>query len=541
MPQPFDPYRDWLGLTSCSTFPSHYELLGLQPLEADLGKINVAYQRQSARLAEQLDGAHADVAQRLMGELAEARMTLLTPTAKRAYDQALAARGSEPTAVNPPVETSTVADVDDLLPPAADPKAATTSGAPYVTGVYPSAAAHPNVAQGYPAGAYPLSQAHPLPQAYASTQVPVQWQSQVAVSAAANPAAGYYSAPQAIPIAEAAPSPLHVETDPSVLRRATRRRSSPAPAAAGVVVVMVGVLAGFWYYHGGNKKVAMLLTPNDTTIPLSQRSDGSRRAQSDEDKSGGAAVDEPRPSPEGGVRITPSSADTQSAPAEAMTEKEAVKTEMVESNSEQPATKTQDVNLPTPESGTPQESPKPAETKADAEEAAAVGEALTAVRAALASRELSNAKDLLDEATIEATASDSLAAVNRTDLLTSYVGMFWEAVRKALPNLEVAETIEIDGAMLVIVEADGEHLKVRTEGRSHDYIWQKIPTKLAYYLADHALAADDPVRNLILAAFLLVEPKSDFNQAESLLDKASAAGIDVTPLREQLKVVQAGS
>jgi hypothetical protein len=66
---------------------------------------------------------------------------------------------------------------------------------------------------------------------------------------------------------------------------------------------------------------------------------------------------------------------------------------------------------------------------------------LKAVRAALAARDLSKAKDLLDEATIVATASDSLAAVNRVEVLTSYVGMFWEAVREALRNLQVAETI----------------------------------------------------------------------------------------------------
>jgi hypothetical protein len=552
MSQAFDPYREWLGVCSGSTLPSHYELLGLRPLEADLGKINVAYQRQSAKLAGQLDGARADVAQRLMGELAEARMTLLTPTAKRAYDETLAGRGPVPTpTTSPPVEISTAGDVDDLLPPVADPEAAITSGAPHTVGTdYPFAAVHANPAQGYPAGGYAAPQAYPLPQAYASTQMPAQWQPQAVAPPAAYPTAGYYTAPQPIPTAEAVPLPLHAEADASVLRRPTRRRTSPAPIAAGVVVVIAVVLAGVWYYHGGSKTVTMLTTPNDTANPLTQSSDRPPQAQPDTDKSRGDTTDEPQPSPE---RVGPhpsGSADTQVAPAESMTEKPAVKTEMAESSGEKPAMKTPDVDMtkpdpdkPQPEktpSEKPQDSPKSTETKADAEEAAAVGKALKAVRAALADRDLSKAKDLLDEATIEATAADSLAAVNRMELLTNYVGTFWEAVRKALANLEVAETLEIDGAMLVIVEADEEHLKVRTEGRNHDYKLAKIPTKLAYFLADHALAVDDPVRNLILASFVIVEPKSDFKQVQSLLDNASAAGLDVAPLREELKAVRGG-
>src|SRR5690348_7622953 len=83
MSQTFNPYREWLSIVSTNPSPNYYELLGLPPREPDMGKINAAYQRQSNRLASQLGGYRAEIAHRLIGELAEARMTLMTPTAKR--------------------------------------------------------------------------------------------------------------------------------------------------------------------------------------------------------------------------------------------------------------------------------------------------------------------------------------------------------------------------------------------------------------------------------------------------------------------------
>ena len=90
----FNPYSEWLGIGLHSGTPTYYELLDLRALESDTAKIEAAYQQQSAKIAAQLAGRHVADAQRVMGELAEARMTLLTPTAKRAYDAALATAGT---------------------------------------------------------------------------------------------------------------------------------------------------------------------------------------------------------------------------------------------------------------------------------------------------------------------------------------------------------------------------------------------------------------------------------------------------------------
>jgi hypothetical protein len=182
--------------------------------------------------------------------------------------------------------------------------------------------------------------------------------------------------------------------------------------------------------------------------------------------------------------------------------------------------------------------PKPSE--ASPEETAAVAKSLKEVRAALAVRDLPKAKDLLDEATIEATAPDMLAQVNQVETLTRYVEMFWDAARKTLPKLQAAETIEIDGKEVAIVDADENHLIVRIEGSSHEYAWTKIPAKIARYLANRWLAPNDPARNLVLAAFEIVEPKGDLAQAKKLLDAASAARLNAKPLYAELKMVRGG-
>jgi hypothetical protein len=93
--------------------------------------------------------------------------------------------------------------------------------------------------------------------------------------------------------------------------------------------------------------------------------------------------------------------------------------------------------------------------------------------------------------------------------------------------------------MFVIVEADEEHLKVRTEGRNRDYKWAQIPTKLAYYLAEQGLGTADPVHYMVLASFEIVEPKGDLQQARSLLEYAQRANLNTRPLIEELNAARA--
>ena len=126
----FNPYRVWLGVTTDAEPPNHYELLGLRLLRAEPAEVAEAFQRQVSRLSAYLSGDHAALAQRILSELATAKVELLTPTTRRIYDAGLAA-GKQ----SSPRHTASVSDApkpsdsiaaDDWLPPAADPTLASS-------------------------------------------------------------------------------------------------------------------------------------------------------------------------------------------------------------------------------------------------------------------------------------------------------------------------------------------------------------------------------------------------------------------------------
>ena len=87
----FDPYYKWLGIPLEEQPPTHYRLLGIQLLEQNAEVIEAAANRQMAYLQELSAGdAHIDEAQRLLGEVAKARVCLLNTESKAAYDAEIA-------------------------------------------------------------------------------------------------------------------------------------------------------------------------------------------------------------------------------------------------------------------------------------------------------------------------------------------------------------------------------------------------------------------------------------------------------------------
>ena len=85
----FDPYHKWLGILPKDQPPHHYRLLGLEPFEDDLQVIEAAADRQLGFLRKFQSGEHAVDCQKLLNEVSRARLCLLKPVAKQAYDSAL--------------------------------------------------------------------------------------------------------------------------------------------------------------------------------------------------------------------------------------------------------------------------------------------------------------------------------------------------------------------------------------------------------------------------------------------------------------------
>jgi hypothetical protein len=92
MTEPFDPYRHWLAIPAAEQPANHYRLLGLAPFEQDLDAISTAAARQMALVRTFQAGPHSALSQKLLNELATARLCLLNQANKITYDAQLKAR-----------------------------------------------------------------------------------------------------------------------------------------------------------------------------------------------------------------------------------------------------------------------------------------------------------------------------------------------------------------------------------------------------------------------------------------------------------------
>ncbi|HBO46371.1 MAG TPA: hypothetical protein DD670_21075, partial [Planctomycetaceae bacterium] len=89
MPEAFDPYYRWLGIPPEARPVDHYRLLGVKRFEENADVIETAADRQTVHLRTFQIGPYSDVSQKLLSEVATARLCLLDPKKKAAYDARL--------------------------------------------------------------------------------------------------------------------------------------------------------------------------------------------------------------------------------------------------------------------------------------------------------------------------------------------------------------------------------------------------------------------------------------------------------------------
>lgn len=85
----FDPYRKWLGIPEWEQPAHHYRLLGITVFENDPDVIEAAADRQMAFIRTYQSGQHSAISQKILNELSAARVCLLNPEKKKAYDSRL--------------------------------------------------------------------------------------------------------------------------------------------------------------------------------------------------------------------------------------------------------------------------------------------------------------------------------------------------------------------------------------------------------------------------------------------------------------------
>jgi hypothetical protein len=97
----FDPYHKWLGISPREQPPTHYRLLGIEPFEPDPDVISNAADQRMTHIRSLQSGQRAALSQKLLNEISAARLCLLDPQAKAAYDATLRAAQDVPLAAAP--------------------------------------------------------------------------------------------------------------------------------------------------------------------------------------------------------------------------------------------------------------------------------------------------------------------------------------------------------------------------------------------------------------------------------------------------------
>ncbi len=107
MDESFDPYLSWLGIRHPERPPNHYRLLGVQLFEEDPEVLAHAADRQMAHVRTFQAGRHSADSQRVLNELAAAKICLLNALKKAPYD-------AELRAAEQPVEPPTTPDAPPM-------------------------------------------------------------------------------------------------------------------------------------------------------------------------------------------------------------------------------------------------------------------------------------------------------------------------------------------------------------------------------------------------------------------------------------------
>ena len=110
MAENFDPYYKWLGIPPKYQPPDHYRLLGIEIFESDPEVIEVSADKQVDYLKRCATGPNVEFSQKLLNEISAARLCLLNPAKKAAYDATLkkANPAAAASAVDPQQESSSI-------------------------------------------------------------------------------------------------------------------------------------------------------------------------------------------------------------------------------------------------------------------------------------------------------------------------------------------------------------------------------------------------------------------------------------------------
>src|SRR5215469_11937243 len=97
----FDPYHKWLGIPPKDQPPTYYRLLGIDLFESDPDVIEGAADQRMAHVRTFQSGQNSALSQRVLNELSAAKLCLLNPAKRAAYDESLRAKTAAVPAPDP--------------------------------------------------------------------------------------------------------------------------------------------------------------------------------------------------------------------------------------------------------------------------------------------------------------------------------------------------------------------------------------------------------------------------------------------------------
>lgn len=162
----------------------------------------------------------------------------------------------------------------------------------------------------------------------------------------------------------------------------------------------------------------------------------------------------------------------------------------------------------------------------------------TAVRAALAQRELATALEKLKLVKEAAQTDEQKATADRLELLKSYVIVFWGAVDRGGLSLRGTDELTISGKIVSVVEYDKDtgRLVLRVDGQNRRYTLEDMPVSVALVLAQRVMPPDVPENQVYFGSVLAMDARGDRKLARAAWEKAAAGGVDVANLLPELDV-----
>jgi len=152
----------------------------------------------------------------------------------------------------------------------------------------------------------------------------------------------------------------------------------------------------------------------------------------------------------------------------------------------------------------------------------------------LAQRDLEGARAALNRLASQVRSDNHRRIVEAMDQLVRDVEQFWKIMAEIVASLQSTEELAVGDTYVIVVEATKDSLVLRAAGQNRRYALREIPTILVEALARRRLQPG-PDSDILLAAFLAVDPKGDFAEAQRLLERARAQGGDVELIAEALR------